>query len=235
MIEQQKPRILYVEDDEALSYVTRDNLEMYGFDITWCRDGMEGWRAFHKTPFDVCVLDVMLPVSDGFELARKIRRVNADIPIIFLTARNMKEDRLEGLRLGADDYLTKPFSIEELQLKINVFLQRPKKATPVVNEKVEVMGDFLFDIENKLLKHGKSETRLTLREAELLAFLIRNRNKTVGREDILDAVWKNSDFFISRSLDVFVSRLRKYLKADPKVTIENIHGIGFKLKISPQT
>ncbi|MFO7723659.1 MAG: response regulator transcription factor [Bacteroidales bacterium] len=234
MIEQPKPRILYVEDDEALSYVTRDNLEMYGFEITWCKDGMEGWRAFHKAPFDLCVLDVMLPETDGFELARKIRRVNTDIPIIFLTARTMKEDRLEGLRLGADDYITKPFSIEELQLKINVFLQRPKKAAPAVQLSVEELGGFVFDIDNKVLKYGKSEVKLTLREAELLAFLIRNRNKTVGREDILDAVWKNSDFFISRSLDVFISRLRKYLRADPSITIENVHGIGFKLKIAPQ-
>jgi two-component system, OmpR family, response regulator VicR len=232
MSDEHKPKILYVEDDEALSYVTRDNLEMFGFDITWCKDGLEAWKAFHKTSFDLCVLDVMLPETDGFELARKIRRVNTDIPIIFLTARNMKEDRLEGLRLGADDYLTKPFSIEELQLKINVFLQRPKKAAPLVRQSVEELGGFLFDTENQLLKHGKTEVHLTLREAELLAFLVRNRNKTIGREDILDAVWKNSDFFISRSLDVFISRLRKYLKADPSISIENIHGIGFKLKIS---
>lgn len=227
-----KPRILYVEDDEALSYVTRDNLEMNGFDITWCPDGLEGWKAFHKAEFDLCLLDVMLPKSDGFDLARKIRRVNEDIPIIFLTARTMKEDRIEGLKLGADDYITKPFSIEELQLKIRVFLQRPKKVVKSEHITVFELGSFSFDLENQLLIRGKSEQKLTLREAELLAFMVRNKNRTLEREDILDAVWKNSDFFISRSLDVFVSRLRKYLKADPTVNIENVHGIGFKLKVT---
>jgi len=230
MNEERKPRLLYVEDDEALSYVTRDNLEMEGFHITCCPDGLEGWKAFHRDEFDLCILDIMLPKSDGFELARKIRRVNEDIPIIFLTARNMKEDRIEGLRLGADDYLTKPYSIEELKLRIRVFLQRPKKASRTEQEKTTELGSYRFDISNQLLIRGANEQKLTQRESELLAFLARNRNKIIEREDILDAVWKNSDFFISRSLDVFISRLRKYLKDDPSITIENIHGIGFKLK-----
>ncbi len=227
---EKKPRILYVEDDEALSFVTRDNLEMYGFIITWCADGLEGWKAYNRDEFDLCILDVMLPGSDGFDLARKIRKVNTDIPIIFLTARTMKEDRIHGLKIGADDYITKPFSIEELQLKINIFLHRPKKLTPDELPKVFPIGKFILDLPNQLLKNGEDEQELTLREAELLAFFARYPNKILEREDILDAVWKNSDFFISRSLDVFVSRLRKYLKDDPSVTIENIHGIGFKLK-----
>ncbi len=226
------PRILYVEDDEALSYVTRDNLEMNGYHVTWCIDGIEGWKAYNRHIFDICILDVMLPRSDGFDLARKIRRVNQDIPIIFLTARTMKEDRIEGLRLGADDYLTKPFSIEELQLKINVFLKRPMKTTAREEVNPLSVGSFRLDMENHMLIRGKDERKLTLREAELLSFLIHHKNKIINREDILDAVWKNSDFFISRSLDVFVSRLRKYLKADPAIAIENIHGIGFKLKTS---
>lgn len=227
-----KPKILYVEDDEALSYVTRDNLEMNGFEITWCSDGLEGWKAFNKGAFDICVLDIMLPKSDGFELAKRIRRVNADIPIIFLSARTMKDDRIEGLKLGGDDYLTKPFSIEELILKINVFLQRPKRSISTTDPVSELkIGNFTLNLDERILKHtsGSSE-KLTNMETELLAFFIKNHNHTVSREDILEAVWKNSDFFISRSLDVFVSRLRKYLKPDPSVILENIHGIGFKLK-----
>lgn len=229
-MEDKRPRLLYVEDDEALSYVTRDNLEMNGFHITWCADGLEGWRAFNREAFDLCILDVMLPESDGFDLARKIRKVNGDVPIIFLTALTMKEDRIKGLKLGADDYLTKPYSIEELQLKISVFLQRPKKMTPEGKPQVFTMGAYTFDLPNQLLVCGTEERELTLREAELLAFFARHRNRILEREDILDAVWKNSDFFISRSLDVFVSRLRKYLKEDPALAIENIHGIGFKFK-----
>jgi two-component system, OmpR family, response regulator VicR len=228
---EKKPKILYVEDDEALSFVTRDNLEMYGFDITWSPNGLEGWRAFNREEFDLCILDVMLPESDGFDLARKIRKVNSDVPIIFLTARTLKEDRIQGLKIGADDYMTKPFSIEELQLKIGIFLQRSKK-TGTADEPPMVfqMGKYALDLPNQLLVCGQEERELTLREAELLGFFARHRNKVLEREDILDAVWKNSDFFISRSLDVFVSRLRKYLKEDPSVTIENVHGIGFKLK-----
>lgn len=225
-----KPKILYVEDDEALSYVTRDNLEMYGFEIIWCPDGLEGWRAFNQHKFDLCLLDVMLPKSDGFDLARKIRRVNEDVPILFLTARTMKDDRIEGLKTGADDYITKPFSIEELQLRINVFLQRPRKSVVKDENEIQTLGIFTFDPVNHVLINNRKEQKLTHREGELLAFLIKNKNRTVGREDILDAVWKNSDFFISRSLDVFISKLRKYLKDDDTIVLENVHGIGFKLK-----
>jgi DNA-binding response OmpR family regulator len=230
MAEHIKPRLLYVEDDEALSYVTRDNLEMNGYEIAWCSDGLSGWRTFNQGKFDLCLLDVMLPGSDGFDLARKIRRVDEDIPILFLTARTMKEDRIEGLKLGADDYILKPFSIDELLLRINVFLQRSRKTIPPPEGEILTLGHFVFDPANYLLTCPQDQQKLTHRESELLAFFIRNQNRTVGREDILDAVWKNSDFFISRSLDVFISKLRKYLKSDPSVTIENIHGVGFRLK-----
>lgn len=230
MTENIKPKILYVEDDEALSYVTRDNLEMYGFEIVWCTDGLEAWKEFNRQNFDLCLLDVMLPKSDGFELARKIRRVNENVPILFLTARTMKDDRIEGLKTGADDYISKPFSIEELQLRINVFLQRPRKSVVKDENEILTLGIFTFDPVNNVLTNNNKEQKLTYREAELLAFLIKNKNRTVNREDILDAVWKNSDFFISRSLDVFVSKLRKYLKHDETIILENVHGIGFKLK-----
>jgi two-component system, OmpR family, response regulator VicR len=232
MDKQCKAKILYVEDDEALSFVTRDNLEMHGLDIVWCADGSEGWRVFNQHTFDLCLLDVMLPKSDGFELAQKIRRVNADVPILFLTARTMKEDRITGLSIGADDYITKPFSIEELLLRITVFLQRPTKVVPSDKPEVVTIGAYTFDPENYVLQLGDHKQKLTQRETELLEFLARNRNRTLEREDILDAVWKNSDFFISRSLDVFVSKLRKYLREDPSVNLENIHGVGFRLKVS---
>lgn len=230
MAELIKPRLLYVEDDEALSFVTRDNLEMYGFDIVWCSDGLSGWRTFNQDRFDLCLLDVMLPGSDGFELARKIRRVDEEIPILFLTARTMKEDRIEGLKLGADDYILKPFSIEELILRIKVFLQRARKTIAPPEGEILQLGHFTFDPADHMLICPNEQQKLTHREAELLAFFIRNKNRTVDREAILDAVWKNSDFFISRSLDVFVSKLRKYLKSDPSITIENVHGVGFRLK-----
>ncbi len=232
MMQENRPKILYVEDDEALSFVTRDNLEMHGYDIVWCSDGLEGWRVFNDHTFDLCLLDVMLPKSDGFELAGKIRRVNPDVPILFLTARTMKDDRIAGLKLGADDYITKPFSIEELTLRIQVFLQRPHKTSQPSKKEVLPLGSFLFDPENYLLIHGDRKHKLTQRETDLLHFMIRNINRTVSREDILDAVWKNSDFFISRSLDVFISKLRKYLKEDPSIILENVHGVGFRLKIT---
>lgn len=229
-MEQPDIAILYVEDDESLSYVTADNLERKGYAITRCVDGVEAWEHFQNNHYDCCIIDVMLPGIDGFELATRIRKVNTDIPIIFLTARTMKEDKIKGLKLGADDYLTKPFSIEELELKIEIFLSRSKKddsnSKPLAPVKI---GNSSFDPVNNIIVFNQKKQKLTVRESELLFCLVNNKNSVVSREEILEKVWKNSDFFISRSLDVFISRLRKYINDDPAIRIENVHGVGFRL------
>lgn len=223
--------ILYVEDDINLSFVTKDNLEKHGFQVTHCADGLAGEERFKKGSFDLCLLDVMMPKRDGFALAEIIRSQNADIPIIFLTAKSMKEDRLAGLRTGADDYLTKPFSMEELILKIEVFLRRSKYAEPgAEDQKHFTLGSFAFDYETYTLKHRGESQKLTQKEAQLLHYFCTNPNKVLKRDDILVQIWGDDDYFLGRSLDVFISRLRKYLRPEKTVKIDNVHGVGFVFK-----
>ncbi len=225
-----KAHLLYVEDDESLGFVTRDNLELQGYTITHCTDGKTALETFRSQSFDLCVLDVMLPEMDGFTLAREIRKFDTQIPIIFLTAKSMKEDRIQGLKLGADDYLTKPFSIEELILKIEVFLRRRNIAAPEKAPNYR-LGRYEFDYPNLTLSgDGRSET-LTQREADLLRFFLEAPNKVIKRSEILEKLWGEDDYFLGRSLDVFISRLRKYLSQDESLKIENIHGVGFRLKM----
>ncbi len=231
----EKPKILYVEDDVYLSFVTMDNLELKGYSIIFCKDGKEALTTFRTTFFDLCILDVMLPTMDGFELARKIREINEHVPIIFLSAKSLKEDRITGLMAGGDDYITKPFSIEELCLKIEIFLKRSR----VSGNKKPVRGEFqlheyIFDYLNLQLKHKTKSIRLTNREADLLKYLCENKNKVVRKEEILNEVWDNDSYFNSRSLDVFISKLRKYLKDDPAIQINNVHGIGFVLVVDDE-
>lgn len=224
-----KAHLLYVEDDESLSFVTRDNLELEGFRITCCRDGRQALDAIRRQDFDLCLLDVMLPEVDGFTLAREIRAYDQEVPIIFLTAKSLKEDRIQGLRIGGDDYITKPFSIEELILKIDVFLRRSKKTLPTDREVLRV-GRFEYHHKNLTLTLGEGHSRqLTQREGELLKLLIEHRNQLLKRSEILRRIWGEDDYFLGRSLDVFISRLRKYLKADEAIRIENVHGVGFRL------
>ncbi len=226
-------KILYVEDDVNLGFVTTDNLEIKGYKVVYCKDGKSAFTAFKKEPFDLCILDVMLPEMDGFELARLIRESNKDIPIIFLTAKTMKEDKITGFKTGADDYITKPFSIEELLLRIGVFLKRRHtEDTSADAPKQFEVGKYKFDFENLLLLNNKERTELTLKEAELLRFFCMNQNKLVKREEILRSLWGNDDYFMGRSLDVFISRLRKYLQNDASIHIENIHGVGFKMTVA---
>jgi two-component system, OmpR family, response regulator VicR len=226
-----KAKILYVEDDEALSYVTRENLELKGYEVDYTDNGEDALHKSQINHYDLCLFDVMLPKLDGYSLASKIREKNDQIPIIFLTAKSAKEDKIQGLRLGADDYITKPFSIEELVLKIEVFLRRSQKTTfskPAASLK---MGIYTLDYPNQQLKLNNQNIKLTFRENELLLLLIRANGTVVKREDILDKLWKDNSYFAGRSLDVFISRLRKYLKEDPKIVVENIHGVGFRLSI----
>jgi len=223
-----RARLLYVEDDPQLGFVTRDNLELQGYEVVWVQDGEAALEAFAKQSFDLCILDVMLPRVDGFTLAETIREQDQDVPILFLTARSLKEDRIQGLRLGGDDYITKPFSIEELVLKIEVFLRRRKVVEAAPPEHFEI-GAYHFDYPNLMLTHPEQERRLTQREAEVLRYLAERADRVVPRSEILKSVWGKDDYFLGRSLDVFVSRLRKYLRRDPRVKIENIHGVGFRL------
>lgn len=224
-----KAHLLYVEDDESLSFVTRDNLELQGYKITHCGDGKEALETLKTAnyEFDLCILDVMLPHVDGFTIGQEIRKYNTEVPIIFLTAKSLKEDKIHGLKLGADDYITKPFSIEELILKIEVFLRRSKiiaPASPVIFQ----IGDFEFDYKNLGLSGKEFQKTLTQKEADLLKFFIEHKNVVLKRSEILEKLWGEDDYFLGRSLDVFISRLRKYLKADTRLKIENIHGVGFR-------
>lgn len=223
-------KILYAEDDETLAFLTKDNLEQNGYEVVHCMDGDLCMEAFKKENFDICILDIMLPKKDGFEIAADIRKVNNDVPIIFLSAKTLKEDRIKGLKLGADDYLVKPFSIEELALKIEIFLKRSQKNTIV--EKVSyTVGKYKFDTKNYVLTFEEEKINLTQRESELLKLFLDNKNSVLKREQILTSLWGDDDYFMGRSLDVFISRLRKILSTETHISIENLHGIGFKFNI----
>ena len=229
-MDNKKPKILYVEDDVNLGFVTKDNLTKKEYDITLCEDGLTAAQTFQKQKFDLCILDVMLPKIDGFALAQKFRDKDKNVPILFLTAKAMLEDKLQGFKLGGDDYITKPFSIDELVLKIEVFLKRSKVFTESAGMEKNTydIAAYVFDFKELTLTNGKNTYTLTIREAELLRMLTINRNQVVRRESILHQVWGEDNYYIGRSLDVFVSRLRKMFADEPNVEIENVRGVGFK-------
>ena len=222
-------RILLVEDDPSLGFVIKDNLGLRGYDVVLCRDGEEGHTAFFQQPFHLCLLDVMLPKKDGFTLAREIRRRNREVPILFLTAKSMVEDKLEGFETGADDFITKPFSLEELLCRIDVFLRRSKQELVAEDQDV-VLGQYQFNYKNLTLSISPGAVKtLTQKEAEVLRLLYTHRERVLKREEILTSVWGDDDYFMGRSMDVFISRLRKIFKDDESIRIENIPRIGFKL------
>lgn len=221
-----KYKILYTEDDETIGFLTKDNLDQ-NYDVTLCTDGEMALEEFKKNHFDICVLDIMMPKIDGFELAEKIRKINTEIPIIFLSAKTLKDDRIKGLKIGADDYLTKPFSIEELNLKIEIFLKRSNKKVELVTP-FYPFGKYQFDSANFLIFNSAEKISLTQRESDLLKLFLNNKNIILKREDILKALWGNDDYFMGRSLDVFISRLRKIISNEEGLSIENQHGIGFR-------
>ena len=223
-----KAKILYVEDDDSLSFITKDQLEMESYDVTHCANGKDAWSVFKKGEFDLCLLDVMLPQMDGFELAKKIRAVSKHVPIIFLTAKSMVEDKMEGFLLGGDDYVTKPYSFEELKMRIEVFLRRRKIIEEAPKEAI-VIGKYNFDYANLDLSINGTSKGLTQREADILYYLAARPNQVIRRSDILEDIWGKDNYFYSRIHDVFISRLRKYLNEDPDITIENVHSVGFKL------
>lgn len=221
-----KYKILYAEDDETIAFLTKDNLDQY-YDVTHCYDGEITLNTFKKDTFDICILDIMMPKMDGFELAENIRKINSDVPIIFLSAKTLKEDRIKGLRLGADDYLVKPFSMEELLLKIEIFLKRTSKNVSV-DKSFYTVGKYQFDSKNYLVFTDSEKISLTQRESDLLKLFLNNKNVVLKREEILKSLWGDDDYFMGRSLDVFISRLRKILSNEKGIAIENLHGIGFK-------
>jgi len=200
-----KPHILYVEDDETLSFVTKDNLELNDFQVTHAKDGKEAITLFKKDSFDLCLVDVMLPELDGYAVAEEIRSRHSEIPIIFLTAKSLKEDKIHGLKIGADDYITKPFSIEELILKIKIFLKR-KYVTGSQELPILKVGQYTLDHDNLRLSIGDESVQMTKKEADLLKMLITNKNKIVERSTILERLWGENDYFMGRSMDVFISR-----------------------------
>ncbi len=221
-------KILLCEDDENLGMLLREYLQAKGFEALLCPDGEVGYREFQKAKFDICVLDVMMPKKDGFALAQEIRQQNSEMPIIFLTAKTLKEDILEGFKIGADDYITKPFSMEELVMRIEAILRRVKGKKTRENT-VYRIGRFTFDTQKQLLTIGEKQTKLTTKENELLALLCAHSNEILQRDYALKTIWIDDNYFNARSMDVYITKLRKHLKEDDQIEIINIHGRGYKL------
>jgi two-component system, OmpR family, response regulator VicR len=221
-------KILYVEDDANLSFVTKDNLEYEGFKVSHFKDGKKAYESFCKEKFDLCLLDVMLPSLDGFSLAEKIRKQNQSVPIVFLTAKSMQDDKIAGLKIGGDDYITKPFDIEELILRLKVFVKRKDILEEKNRETKFEIGLYTFDHKQLTLQTAAKSEGLTHREADVLRFLAERKNNVIKREEILKEIWGRDDYFLGRSLDVFITRLRKMLAEDASIKIENVHGVGFR-------
>ena len=221
--------ILLVEDSETLGFALKEYLELRAFNVRWAKDGAKGEAFFEKYPTDLCILDVMMPEQDGFSLAEKMRLHAPDVPLIFLTARALKADKLRAFGLGADDYIVKPVDEEELVARIHAVLRRSKKVE--VEAKSIQLGNYVFDVRNQQLIHDDNTRQLTEREAHLLSLLCEYKGRLLPREKVLKSLWNQNDYFTRRSMDVFISRLRKYLSADEKVEIQNVYGSGFILKL----
>ncbi len=233
-MENNKTKILLVEDDASMGFLVKDYLEMTGFDVRLITEGDAVMPVFHAEKFHLCILDIMLPQKDGFAIATDIRQYDVRIPIIFLTARNMKEDRLRGFRIGGDDYLTKPFSIEELHLRIEAVLKRTYAFATREEDKLTIqLGEnTAFDTVNQCLNIDGTRTELTYREAKLLKLFCQHKNKLLERDFITKAVWEDEGIIVGRSIDVFVSRLRKLLKDTPSVKISNVHSVGYRFEVT---
>ncbi len=224
--------ILLVEDDENLGFVTQEGLEDKGYHVVWAKDGVEGYELFHASRFSICLIDVMMPKKDGFTLAQEIRSVDSEVPIFFLTARAQEEDKIQGLSLGADDYITKPFSIDELDLRIKNIINRVNRSQSDSHKKdVYSLGIFIFNYPEQSLVMGNESKKLTKKEAALLRLLCIHKGEVLQRNSILRIIWGSDDYFLGRSMDVFITKLRKYLAEDSKINISNIHGVGFKLEV----
>jgi DNA-binding response OmpR family regulator len=226
---EQKTKLLLAEDDENLGLLLKEYLVAKGYDATLFPDGEAAYKGFMRDHYDICILDVMMPKKDGFTLARDIRIVNADVPVIFLTAKNMKEDVLEGFKLGADDYITKPFSMEELIMRIEAILRRTSQESQANAQPVFTLGRYTFDTRKQTLAEGDEVVKLTTKEADLLKLLCQNANKILERNYALKSIWIDDNYFNARSMDVYITKLRKHLSNEPTVEIINVHGKGYKL------
>jgi len=224
-------KILLAEDDPNLGILLVDYLETEGYDVKLCKDGEFALRTFQDNQFDLCLLDVMMPKMDGFSLAKAIRIKNKTVPIIFITAKSLKEDKLIGYGLGADDYITKPFDEEELLWKIKAVIRRSSDAFADSSYDVQTIGLYTFDFNNQALILNGKKKRITEKECYILRYLFDNRNKVIKREELLKSIWGENDYFTGRSLDVFITKIRKYLKEDPNLSIENVFGVGFVFNV----
>lgn len=225
-----KGKVLLAEDDLALSFVIKDNLQDAGYEVTHCPDGEVAWQQYQKKEFDICLLDINMPVRDGFSLAKKIRQQSDVIPILFITAKSMESDKINGFKTGADDYITKPFSMQELLMRMDVFLRRSKKLSSDTQLEYH-LGKLKFVTSELKIYSDNEVVSLTQKEADLLKFFAQHTNKILKREEVLLNVWGKDDYFLGRSMDVFITKLRKHLKSDPSVILETIHGVGFRLNV----
>lgn len=226
--------ILLAEDDFDYASILKQYLEISGFKVTWAKDGAEALGQFPAVQPDICVFDVMMPKMDGFTLAEKIIATHPEVPVVFLTAKGLKEDKIKGLKLGADDYVVKPFEADELILRINNILKRSQRAAAAINtneQKLTGIGQYAFDTANYTLVHENITHRLTEKEAHLVSYLYKNRNRIIKREEILVEIWGSDDFFSGRSMDVFISRMRKYFAEDPAISLQSYRGVGLEFII----
>jgi DNA-binding response OmpR family regulator len=226
-----KAKVLLAEDDLSLGYVIKDNLQDAGYEVVLCPDGQTAIEKFDKSQFDICLLDVMMPNKDGFTVARKIRQISDMVPILFLTAKSMEEDKIKGFLTGADDYITKPFSMQELLLRMDVFIRRTRKLHADSVQEYSI-GQMKFSYTDLKLHTAGDTFTLTQKEADLLKFLCEHANHILKRDEVLLNVWGKDDYFLGRSMDVFMTKLRKYFKADPNIILETIHGVGFRFNAS---
>jgi len=225
-----KAKVLLAEDDASLGFIIKDALEEDGYEVIHCPDGQTAIDRFNKNEFDICLLDVMMPNKDGFAVAKKIRQHTDLTPILFLTARSMEEDKIKGFQSGADDYITKPFNMAELLLRMEVFLRRTKK---MYSEQVQEyqISKLKFSYTDLKIVSSQGTSSMTQKEADLLKFLCQHPNKVLKREEVLLNVWGKDDYFLGRSMDVFITKLRKHFKADPDIILETIHGVGFRFNV----
>lgn len=227
---EEKKKILLCEDDENLGMLLSEYLQAKNYDTRLCKDGNEGYKEFLKNKYDICVLDVMMPKKDGFALCKDIKQVNPDMPVIFLTAKALKEDVIDGFKLGADDYITKPFSMEELTYRVDAILHRVH-GKKKIEETTFHIGSFTFDRNKQILSRGEDKKKLTTKESELLSMLYQHVNDVLPRELALNKIWEDDNRVYARSMDVYITKLRKYLKGDNDVEILNVHGEGYKLVV----
>jgi DNA-binding response OmpR family regulator len=225
-------KVLLAEDDTDFATVLKHYLEIHQFDVHWTKDGEEAWHAFQKNTYDLCIFDVMMPKLDGFSLAERCIKKSADIPFLFLTARSQSEDKIKGLKLGADDYVVKPFEADELVLRMNNILKRTSKTLFKTSGNEIFIGQYTFDTQRLVLKFDDTVQQLTEKEAALIHFLYQNKNSLLKRDEVLKSVWKSDDYFSGRSMDVYISKLRKYFAEDRNITINSIRNIGLEFKVN---